>query len=65
MARWIVAEVAAWVADTPGLGPDVAHLLRVADIDGEALATLSENDMQELGVGPRVIKAAVGIEDAE
>ena len=47
MARWTVGDVAAWVADTPGLGPDVAHLLRVADIDGEALATLSENDMQD------------------
>ena len=34
LARWIAGEVAA--------------LLRAADVDGEALATLTENDMQAL-----------------
>ena len=52
MSCWTVDAVAAWAAATPGLGPDVAALLRNADIDGEALVSLTEDDTRALGVEP-------------
>jgi hypothetical protein len=52
LVRWVVGEVAAWAAGALGLGLEVAAVLRAADIDGEALASLTEHDMQALGIEP-------------
>ena len=52
MERWTAGEVAAWAAGTPGLGTDIAAVLRDCDIDGESLASLTEDDMQALGIEP-------------
>ena len=52
MSCWTVDAVYAWVAATPCLGPDVAALLRNADIDGEALVSLTEDDTRALGIEP-------------
>ena len=52
MERWAAGEVAAWAAGTPGLGTDIAAVLRDCDIDGESLASLTEDDMQALGIEP-------------
>ena len=52
LVRWIVGEVAAWASGALGLGSEVAAALRAADIDGEALASLTEHDMQALGIEP-------------
>jgi hypothetical protein len=47
-----VDEVAAWVAGLLGLGSEIAAVLRAVDIDGETLASLTEDDMQVLGIEP-------------
>ena len=52
MSCWTVDAIYAWVATTPCLGPDVAALLRNADIDGEALVSLTEDDTRALGIEP-------------
>ena len=52
LVRWIVGEVAAWASGALGLGSEVAAALRAADMDGEALASLTEHDMQALGIEP-------------
>ena len=52
LVRFTVGEVAAWAAGALGLGLEVAAVLRAADIDGEALASLTEHDMQALGTEP-------------
>lgn len=52
VARWTPQDVAHWATSVLGLPAEVGALMIAEEIQGSVLLTLSEGDLQQLGVAP-------------